>query len=715
MRCVVTFAPRVLFDIDPAVDPTPLPGIGPGGSLVLDCLLLAMCGLGLLGEALSRRGIDWRLLALALIPAPVIVWHGSHDVLDLWRGSTWLAAAVACAVVAHLGRDRALRAILMSVLVSVLVPILLRGASQSALNVGTWSVRGPEFADTIAEFEEHRDRFYADRGWTPETAAARIYERRLAQPDPRGWFPTTNIFASMMAFGLVLFVGLAVASWGNHVRRPWLAVLGLGALVTVGGLLMARSKGAVLASIAGLVLLCAPLAGVKMRAFFVRRGGAIAVALVAATLLGVVFRGAVLPESWLGDRSLLFRWHYLVGAGRIVSDHPLAGVGPDGFQAAYTAVRLPRSPEEVASAHGMFADWLAMLGVSGAAWISLVLLMVWRGGRLRVGTDHAAAPVSPRLPLLAAAIVAVLGLLPALPVEAADLDTLGKEIMRALGILGFVASAAGLGLMLGRMRSPPVDWALACGAVVLVVHGQIEMTFFDPGSVTWMMCVLGLAGGAVARPAGPRGGIAASIVLLVLAVGVSLAGPRKVLTAQARMFEAAALLYPPGETPPVIVRRREQAADVLVSAYDLCPSWVMPLDEAVRQLIVAAMLVEGPRRLELIDNALAQADRAVADHGGPASIALAGEAAWYRAAQTTEPADWQRAVDLNRRLTDIDPHGIGSWRRYGDVLWESGRRGDAALAYRRALDNDANFALDPLKQLSDLDRDALRRLIAGVR
>ena len=50
MRCVVTFAPRVYFDVDPAVDPTPLPGLAPGGSLVLDCLLLGRCCLLTLGS-----------------------------------------------------------------------------------------------------------------------------------------------------------------------------------------------------------------------------------------------------------------------------------------------------------------------------------------------------------------------------------------------------------------------------------------------------------------------------------------------------------------------------------------------------------------------------------------------------------------------------------------------------------------------------------------
>jgi tetratricopeptide (TPR) repeat protein len=140
----------------------------------------------------------------------------------------------------------------------------------------------------------------------------------------------------------------------------------------------------------------------------------------------------------------------------------------------------------------------------------------------------------------------------------------------------------------------------------------------------------------------------------------------------------------------------------------------MPLDEAVKQLLVAATLAEGPRRLELIDHAFAHAERAMADHGEPTSIARAGEAAWFRATETGDPVDWQRAIDLNRRLTDLDPHGISSWQRYGDALWESGRRDEAATAYQRALDNDANFELDPLKRLSARDRVALRQRIGIV-
>ena len=713
-RCVITFAPQVVFDVDPAIDPTPLPGLGPAGSLVLDALLLGACACALLGEALSGRGIDWRLLALALIPAPWVIWHGTADALDLWRGMTWLAAAVACVAVAHLGRDREIRVVLVALLVSVLVPLLVRGALQSSISGLGVSLDGAEHADTIAEFEANRDIFFADRGWEADSPAARIYERRLRQPDPRGWFPTTNIWASMMAFGLVFSGGLAAGAVRRRLGMAWLIVSCVAVAIFAGALLMARSKGAVLASAVGIALLLAPLLSTRLRVLMARRGGAVAVALVAATVLAVVVRGALLPEGWLGEKSLLFRWHYVSGAARVLGDHALLGVGPDGFQPAYTMARSPRSPEEVTSAHNVFADWLATLGVGGLAWAGLLLVLLGRAAG-KVPQDDGADPApAPRAALPAAAAVAILALLPALVVEAAEMDHLSNQIARGLGVLGFVALAAGLSVVVSRIGSAVAGWALAAAAVTLAVHAQLEMTFFDPGSVTWMMVILGLAGGAAARPQGAGPGASLSAALLVLAIWVGFFGAGRVLGAQSAVNRAASLLYPPPDTRDERLRGRERAADLLVTAHDAAPSWSMPLEEAVRQTLVAASLAEGARRLELTERAIELAERGVSEHGRPTAVAIAAEAHWFRAAQTNLEVSWQAAIDHARALTQVDPHGIGSWRLLGDVLWEAGRREEAASAYEEALGNDAGFELDPLKQLSERDRESLRERISGA-
>ena len=150
MRCVIFFAPQVLFDVDPAHNPAPIGGLGPAGSLLLDALLLGACACGLLGQAIAGRRFDALLLVLAAAPAPIVLWHGAGDAGDLWRGSTWLSAALACAVVAHLVADRAQRLLLIALLAAVLAPLMARGVMQVPL-VGT------EYADTIAAYEDNRD------------------------------------------------------------------------------------------------------------------------------------------------------------------------------------------------------------------------------------------------------------------------------------------------------------------------------------------------------------------------------------------------------------------------------------------------------------------------------------------------------------------------------------------------------------------------------
>ena len=151
---------------------------------------------------------------------------------------------------------------------------------------------------------------------------------------------------------------------------------GVGATRDTSGVDAGSAVGAVaatgLATLAGAGLLVTVLVKGPWTALLHGRGAAIAIACVVAALLGVVVRGTVLPEGFIGERSLLFRWHYMISSSAILGEQPFVGVGPDGYQPAYVRHRVPRNPEEVASAHSMFWDWLCALGLLGAAWIALV-------------------------------------------------------------------------------------------------------------------------------------------------------------------------------------------------------------------------------------------------------------------------------------------------------------------------------------------------------
>ena len=135
------------------------------------------------------------------------------------------------------------------------------------------------------------------------------------------------------------------------------------------------------------------------------------------------------------------------------------------------------------------------------------------------------------------------------------------------------------------------------------------------------------------------------------------------------------------------------------------------LREAARQTMIAAHFSTGDMRLELASRAAEIAREAAEVHAGPTSTALLAEAAWLVAVVSGDEAHGQAAIDAAVALTTLDPHGIGPWRRLGDLFRELGRRDEAASAYRRALENDANFELDPMRQLSERDRQAIRRRI----
>ncbi len=691
-RLAILFAPQLVWDVDPARNPNPLPGFGPDASLRLDLVLLLAIAAALIGERRARRPFDRTLILLALAPWPVILWHGWHDLGDLWRGTTWGCGALAAVALAHLARVRTLRIAAISILLAALVPLAARAVAQ--LPVEDMGVVGVEYAAAVEEFEANKDAFLADRGWTPDDPAARIFERRVRAANVRGWFPTTNILATLAGFGAVLAACLAAGAR----RRPALAA-GTLALAAIFAALVGLSaaKGGIAAALAG-----AALAGVGM--IFARVGMAparrartlatLALLGVVGAIAGVIVRGALLPEAFAGDLSLLFRWHYLDAAARIFLDHPFLGVGPDGFQAAYTQARPPRNPEEVMSAHNAFADWLATLGVLGAAWIGLTALLLWRTAcahENEATLDDAEVDACARPVATAAAVIGVLAFGGAMVVEAANL-TIGETALRIVGIVGFVGAAALLAHVVARLDGPVLRRALIAAGAVVLVHAMIEMTFFQPGAVIWCFAVLGM-GAAVRTPSRSHRIGSAVVAATPLALAVVLLAPVILASRNAAVYRAVAVrLYDNAQTGDVIGARR-RAGDALADLADAWPPFHPPALAATRQRLLA-----GAADATTLADAQRWAERW--NRGDLWSIAS-------RAAEAAGDLDAARAAA--ERLVDLDPRGVASWRRLGDVLWLRGDQEAARAAYATALANDDAFELDPLKQLAPAERARLEQ------
>ena len=132
------------------------------------------------------------------------------------------------------------------------------------------------------------------------------------------------------------------------------------------------------------------------------------------------------------------------------------------------------------------------------------------------------------------------------------------------------------------------------------------------------------------------------------------------------------------------------------------------LREAARQTMIAVRVSTHDKQRALAGRAVELAGEAVEIHGGPSSVATLAETTWVLALISGDETHKQAAITAATALTDLDPHGIGPWRRLGNLLFELGLRDEAALAYERALENNANFELDPMRQLSEPDRLQLR-------
>ncbi len=760
MRCLIAFTDQVVFDVDPVLDPFRFGGLGPAGSMWLDVLLLFFCGLGLFGCARSGQGVRVGVVLLALIPVPIVLWHGWDDAGDLSRGVTWLAGILACVTVTHLARERKRWMVLTVLLLAVLAPLLIRGAANVTY----------EFEENIEQFEARQAEILADKGWDADSPAAQIFERRLKQRQPTAWFLTTNIYGSFMAVGFLFGIGLAVSAWRKRLESGWSGAMFILALISIAALIMTGSKGAILVGIVGAMLLGLLL----WKPMLARFAPLVAIGFIVLALGGVVFRGAVLPEGFAGEKSLLFRYHYLVSSMEIMSDHPLLGVGADGFQDAYMPHRNPRNPEEVASAHSVFVDWLCTLGVSGLAWIALVVLLLWRTGRyspaMNSPPNGVNEPIARQL-IVGILVVLGMGIMPAILCEWQILDILSGSV-RFFGAIGYVILAMLLAYIIRRAPEIIVRTTIVVAVIILLTHSQIEMTFTQPGSCVWAMCLLGLAGGV--HPCGSRSvGIGAGVLIWLVAGWVVITGAWPATKQESLTINAAEKLWPfaranqarstlAQDTDPVFrleaanqllialvelevepnmlreldwpsrsnpnqsfstsqnnqldqflfaaqSQQRIEAGTFLEQAYQAHDSNPDPLIAATKQYERAARKQPSLQRMELLLKAASLADQAVEEHGSSRAMGLATWLYQALAELTGETEYWDRALAYAWQLTQRDPHGITAWHRLGDLLWGSDRRRLAAEAYQHVLDADANFVLDPLKQLTDEQRELLRQ------
>ena len=742
LRAMVLIEPRIWFDVDPAVDAMALLAVGQAFSHALDLVLLLASALALFGEVRAGRGIRTGLVLLALLPTPVIVWHGlDGESGNMFRAGTWLSAMLAFVALGHLVRERRMRVVAVSVLSGLMIALAGRGFVQVFV----------EHPATVAMYRETRDAFLANRGWTADSSAALTYERRLLQPEATGWFGLSNPFSTLMGAGAIALGALAIfARRALQSGSTLLLAIGCAACATL--LAINFGKGAIGATaIAGIVLAYALRRHQPPRA-------SLALLLCAAVLVAVCVRGVV--GTRIGELSLLLRSFYLEAGWNMLSHsgNAMLGVGADGVQELFSSAKPAICPEDVQSLHSMFADWIVALGVSAVAWVALICAGFWRplaSGGLRGGLredlreglrdEHSDADTNmdPRRMAFSIALGAgVLSMLIQMTVESPTVDV-SWFILRAIGVVAFTAFAAVAAEAceaIGVRTLAAIAFAMA---VLVLIHAQIELVAWSPGSCVIALCLVATGSAFGYGRETPSARVYSSFArALGLLAALQLAfSCVQSFAREDRVAQAAALLTPLARANDAANNESNnaansaalhmQAADILAQDDWISARWVG--EAAVRQYAAAALITSASTTSSEGNAALNRAWSLADERSrrGLLSPLLVADIAMLRMrlerkgerseleiracldvverAARTHPWNARRAIDLG--MAHEMAHEMTLDKMPLELV---GDRSVAVAAYEHALEIDAKLSLDPLAQLSsrevDFVRSAIKRL-----
>jgi len=270
-------------------------------------------------------------------------------------------------------------------------------------------------------------------------------------------------------------------------------------------------------------------------------------------------------------------------------------------------------------------------------------------------------------------------------------------------------------VVMAMVLSPGWTWprgggriGLAMAAALLLVHAQIEMTFFHDGAVIVAWVLMATAAGSAAHhaprhktlTAGDRARqIGPSALLAVL--GVAIAIHAGFVARHQTHLRLASNALRVGNLPQAIAdltlasstlpRDAETARNLAMLQFELSQhAWqagrASEAREMVRRMLAALDQAEArgawdAGMLRLRARAQEQAARILSDpqHMGAAN------------------ADWQR-------LLERTPYSMQDAMNYADLLWRLDRRQEAGVIYARVLELDRQAYLDPAKQLDERAR-----------
>ena len=368
----------------------------------------------------------------------------------------------------------------------------------------------------IEQYEQAPLTLLEPLGIEPGTFAQFLFEHRLFTQGVRGFFTTRNSAGSFALMASFAAIALFIDKFKNRkstsdmryaICDKRFATSCAALTIIVLGLILTRSKGAILGSLFAAILFMAYLylgqwAKSHKKAILI-----ISLLLIIASSWLVISYG--LKHNRLpGGSGMLVRWQYWHASAKMYADHPLAGVGPGNFANFYPHYKPPEALESVADPHNFPLSILTQYGPLGlVGFLAMILVPLWRATSAS-SIEHRISSIEYRVSSKALAVTflivisAALLLIRPMIIPAAPADTLDVIIYVILTlyiapvaafVIGFLLLTASLKTIRDKqyaIRNTRIAAALFCAVLGVLLHNLIDFALFEPGVFTTFWAII---------------------------------------------------------------------------------------------------------------------------------------------------------------------------------------------------------------------------------
>jgi O-antigen ligase/polysaccharide polymerase Wzy-like membrane protein len=338
-----------------------------------------------------------------------------------------------------------------------------------------------------------------------------LYEHRLFSKDVRGFLTTSNSTGSFLLLSGFVGIGMLLEKFRHSFRTATASMICFVffAVVVVVGLIFTRSKGALFAGAAALLLLIIFL-NFRELIYRYRKPIIILILLVAAVFAFVVVNYGNSHGRLPGGNSMLVRWQYWVASAKMYFEKPFTGVGGGNFKTFYTYYKDPGAIETVKDPHNFVFSLLTQYGLFGfIGFLAAAIIPIFRGFfQKQVCVSKLSEPANRSVLLQSMALLAItITFLIIRPIVKFDqLGSEAQEIVSVILILYIMPTSififAFCSTLLTIKHYPYqqgfsvfVKPAILCGLIAVLIANLIDFAIFEPGVSTlfWMLAAVAVA------------------------------------------------------------------------------------------------------------------------------------------------------------------------------------------------------------------------------